>query len=47
MSCSCIRASAETEWSILFQRGKYSPNCNKFARSHADAMQIFSFCMAR
>jgi len=41
-----IAASTETEWPILFQYGRYSPNCSEFAYSHADAMQIFSFCMA-
>jgi len=38
--------SAETEWPILFQQGRYSPNCSEPAHSHADAMQIFLFCMA-
>ena len=43
---SRIAASTEKECSILFQHGRYSPNCNEFAHSHADAMQIILFCMA-
>jgi len=44
--CSRIRTSAETEWPILFQQERYSPNYSEPAHSHADAMQIFRFCMA-
>jgi len=40
-----MAASAETEGPILFH-SRVSANGSKFAQSHADAMQNFSFCMA-
>jgi hypothetical protein len=40
---SCGRSRIATEWRILFQE---FANCSGLAHSHADAMQIFYFCMA-
>ena len=40
-----VEISAETEWPILLQHGRYAPHYSGFARRHANAMQIVSFCM--